>query len=78
MANPGQHIFFEGLKGAELNFEPIKRAWNGVGDERLQDYREAVPQAWNSAEAITDALDLIKGVRENIGSARAEVRRVLS
>ncbi|WP_371818678.1 HipA family kinase [Rhodomicrobium sp. Az07] len=78
MARKGNHIFFDGLKGTELNIEPIQQAWIGLDDERLQDYRAAVPQAWNSAEAITDALDLIKGVRENINFALTEVRRVLS
>ncbi len=78
MATNGNHIFFDGLKGTQLNLDPIRQAWSAIDDERLRVYRGAVPQAWNSAEAINDALDLIKGVRENIASALTEVRRVLS
>lgn len=78
MANPGDHIFYHGLKGAPLDFEPIRVAWASIDDDRLEAYRQAVPDRWGSDKPVDDALDLIRGVRDHIEDALAELRRVLS
>jgi hypothetical protein len=78
LTTPGHHIFYAGLKGENLNFAPIEQAWRGVGDARLQEYRNSVPHHWAAAVAVDDAISLIQGVRDNITAALAEVRRVLT
>jgi len=79
MASPGNHIFLPGLKGRMLDLAPVERAWSDISDVRLVEYQDAVPSAWSTAHsAVEDALNLIRGVRDNIVAALAEVRRVLS
>lgn len=78
LATPGHHIFYAGLKGRNIDMVPIEQAWSRIDDARLQDYRDCVPLAWAAAAAVGDAIDLIRGVRDNIAAALAEVRRVLT
>jgi hypothetical protein len=78
LATPGHHIFYAGLKGRGTNTAPIEQAWSSISDAKLQEYRDSVPQAWAAGAAVDDAIDLIRGVRENIAAALAEVRRVLT
>lgn len=78
LTTPGNHIFYEGLKGKEVNFSPIEAAWAGISDGRLQQYRDTVPDQWTVGADVDDAISLIAGVRDNISGSLAEVRRVLS
>lgn len=78
LASPGQHIFYAGLKGRQLELAPIRQGWSAISDERLQQYRSCVPHQWAAAEAVDDAISLIQGVRDNIDAAIAEVGRVLA
>lgn len=73
------HLFLEGLKGKEFDLERFAGAWQAITDERLLQYRAALPPEWAGADRTTDAtLGYLAQVRNNIEPALAEVRRVLS
>ena len=75
----GSHLFSEQLRGKALNLDRLAGAWLAISDARLDAYRTAMPQAWNSAVAQVDqALRHIAQVRDNIDQALNEVRRVLA
>jgi hypothetical protein len=79
MATPGNHIFFDGLKGRTFDLALIEKAWRGLSDVHLQAYRDAIPVQWLSAKrAVEDAVSLIQGVRDNLTGALVEVRGVLT
>ena len=78
LATPGQHIFHAKLKGQAIDLAPVRSAWAALSDAALARYKGAVPAAWSSADpAVDDAISLIRGVRDHIDDALAEVRRVL-
>jgi hypothetical protein len=75
---PGYHIFREGLRRRAHNFAPIRDAWSGVSNGRLSEYQQALPAQWATATvAVTEALTLVRGVRDNIDACLTEVERVL-
>ena len=79
LVNPGAHIFRDKLRGAALNFAPIRAAWAGLSDGRVEGYASALPAEW--AEAAADAaaaIRLIKDARDHIDGCLNEVRRVLT
>jgi hypothetical protein len=79
MASPGNHIFHKGLQGQDVDLAPIRQAWLNLDDDRLAAYKCSMPAMWAAAlSAVDDAINLIKGVRDNIDDALAEVRRVLT
>lgn len=74
----GAHIFRSDLRGKALDLAPIRAAWAAISDQRLEEYRRAVPAEWAAADDFVDAaLSLISSVRENIDDCLAEVGRVL-
>jgi len=74
-----RHLFSEQLSGKPVNLDRLAGAWLAVTDERLTAYRQALPEAWNSATEYADrALRYIGQVRDNIEAALREVRRVIS
>lgn len=78
-ASPGRHIFYKGLKGQDVDLTPIRTAWSSLDDDRLADYKGAIPTAWvGCLPAVDDAIDLIQGVRDHLDDALAEVRRILT
>jgi hypothetical protein len=79
LATPGRHIFVSGLKGAALDFEPIRSRWTALSDARLKEYAGSVPPEWAAANADIDvALKLIADARDNLDACIAELGRVLS
>lgn len=73
------HLFLDGLIGKTVNFDRFAGAWQAITDERLQQYKSALPPEWAGADRTTDAtLGYLAQVRNNIEPALAEVRRVLS
>lgn len=75
---PGQHIFYKGLKGRDVDLAPVKLAWSSLSDARLTIYKGSIPAAWaNAHTAVDDAISLIRGVRDNIDASLAELKRVL-
>lgn len=77
MATPGQHIFYAGLKGQDIDLAPVQQSWSTISDGRLEDYKKSIPHQWIAGTALDDAVSLIQGVRDNIAAAVAEVGRVL-
>jgi hypothetical protein len=79
LETPGRHIFVRELKGASVDFAPIKSRWTALSDARLQEYEEAIPQEWSAAHVdIGAALKLIADARDNIDACIGELRRILT
>lgn len=75
---PGSHIFRAGLKGAQIDYRPIRAAWSGLSDAQISAYGKAVPTEWVGAmNSVASALQLIKDARDNIDACIAEIERVL-
>ncbi|MGV2101281.1 HipA family kinase [Rhizobium sp. 21-4511-3d] len=75
-----EHIFAKQLaKNSDLAFEAIQAKWEGLSDIRIAQYDATLPAEWSEVRPIlTEALDHIKKVRDQIGSCVTELRRVLS
>lgn len=72
------HIFCQGLKKRNIDVSPLREAWSRVSDDRLQEYRAAIPWEWAQAlPAVDEAIDRIRGARDNLGGVIAEILRVL-
>lgn len=76
---PGRHIFRPSLLGRAIDFEPIKALWLKITDQRLEEYRAAIPQEWGGNQGPIDAaLSLIRDARDNIDGCLQEISRVLT
>lgn len=76
---PGRHIFVNELKGAPIDFAPIKSRWTALSDARLQEYEGSIPPEWAAARADIDAaLKLIADARDNIDACIRELERILA
>lgn len=76
---PGRHIFVKELRGAPIDFAPIKSRWNALSDARLQEYERAIPPEWAAAsDDISAALRLIADARDNIDGCITELGRILA
>lgn len=74
-----RHLFSAQLCGKEVSFDRFAGAWLAVTNERLEAYRAALPDEWDSASQYADqALRYIGQVRDNIEAALQEVRRVIA
>ena len=79
MEAPGHHIFRGILRGRTVDYAPIREAWAGLSDARVESYAEQLPPQWTAgAAAAAEAIALIKEARDNIDACLAEVRRVLT
>lgn len=79
LAAPGRHIFVHELKGALIDFAPIKSRWTALSDARLRGYEGAIPPEWAAARADIDAaLKLIADARDNIDACIREIGRILT
>jgi hypothetical protein len=75
---PDGHLFGAGLRGRDLDFAPIQRAWSGISDGHLQEYLSALPSEWAEARAAMEtAVAHLRTVRERIVDCIAELRRAL-
>lgn len=76
---PGRHIFVNELKGAPIDFDPIRARWTALSNARLKEYEAAIPLEWAAAQNDIDAaLELIADARDNIEECIGELRRVLA
>lgn len=75
-----QHVLRINLKAADgLSLERLTSAWSAIDDTRLQAYRAALPPAWDRAATDADeAIAFLRQLRDNVGSAIEEVKRVLA
>lgn len=76
-----KHIFFTSLKGVSENLDisSFILAWKNLTDERLAEYRDAIPEEWiNTYESkVDEVLVFIKSLRNNIDQALFLIREVL-
>ncbi|WP_421930235.1 HipA family kinase [Nitratireductor rhodophyticola] len=75
-----EHIFAQQLSGKrELDLTPIRAQWADLSDVRLAQYDAVLPSEWDGVRPfITEALEHIKRVRDQIDHCIREVERVLS
>ncbi|WP_366869521.1 HipA family kinase [uncultured Roseobacter sp.] len=79
LRKPGNHMFFKGLFGSQIDYTPIKVAWKDLSNERIDEYEAAIPTDWSAAKSdVESAVDLIRKARDHIDDCVAEMRRVLS
>ena len=72
------HIFASGLKRHRLDFAPLGALWSAISDNRLSEYRDAIPPEWDEAlPAVDEALGRVRDARDNLDGVIAEVERVL-
>lgn len=72
------HIFAGGLKRHRLDFDHIRAVWSAISDERLSEYRNAIPPEWVEAlPAVDEALGRVRDARDNFDGVIAEIERVL-
>lgn len=77
-AQPERHVLLTSIKGRSCDLARLVGAWQAISDTRLGEYRMAIPPQWAQAMGTADhALQLIAGIRENIGLCVQEVQRVL-
>jgi hypothetical protein len=75
----GSHIFFRDLVGQNVDFEPMKAAWRGLSDHRIEEYVADIPKEWSAAKGdVQAAVDLIRDARDRIDECVTEIRRVLT
>jgi hypothetical protein len=75
---PGRHIFRPNLLGRAIDFESIKTSWTNISDQRVEQYRAAIPPEWSGNQGPLDAaLSLIRDARDNIDGCLQEISRVL-
>ncbi|MCJ2107006.1 hypothetical protein MKK70_16800 [Methylobacterium sp. E-041] len=79
METPGYHIFRAGLRGRQIDFGPIRAAWVGLSDGRIDSYAQLLPPEWAAGAGVAAAaVALIKEARDNIDACLTEVQRVLA
>lgn len=75
---PGRHIFRASLLGCAIDFGSVKASWMNISDQRVEEYRAAIPLEWSGNKGPIDAaLSLIKDARNNIDACLTEISRVL-
>ena len=72
------HLFCRELKKRNLDFGPLRQLWSAISDDRLLEYRHAIPPEWDAAHpAVEEALERVRNARDNLDGVIAETRRVL-
>lgn len=78
LGRPGGHALIEQLQGKPVDFDRFKGAWDGITDERLAQYRAALPLEWSEADPfVGQTLSYVAELRDNVESVLDEVQRVL-
>ena len=76
---PGRHIFRPSLLGRVIDFAHIRNSWTSISDQRLEEYRAAIPPEWSVNQGPIDAaLSLVRDARDNIDGCLQEISRVLT
>jgi len=80
LPQPGGHVLARKLKGNKnLDYAPIKDAWSGLSDARLDAYLATLPPQWAEAlPSMQAAVNHLKKVRDRIDECIAELSRVLT
>ena len=73
------HLFRSGLQGTLVDLSRFAGAVEAVTPARIQQYVDALPPEWATANAVASAAaDHLSALRDNIEAAVTEVTRVLS
>lgn len=74
---PGRHIFRRELVAKGVDIAIIKRKWSSLQDDEIDAYGAAVPVEWRDEAFVTEILQKIRDVRDNIDGCIAELERIL-
>jgi len=78
LEKPGFHIFRNGLRQRDIDFNAIRDAWSGLSDAQIARYGSSLPAEWEAAQHdVEAALTLIRDARNNIDECIVEIQRVL-
>jgi hypothetical protein len=78
-SRPGRHVFFDGLKGTQLNFDRLVGAFESIDQHRLAEYSKAIPEQWRAAtDAAEQIVAYIEQLKEHLSEAVAELARLLA
>lgn len=80
LVTPGAHIFAAQLikNAKELDFGPIRTAWAGLSDRRVEAYLASLPPEWSIGHDLAAfAVARIKECRDRIDDCVTECRRAL-
>lgn len=76
---PDGHLFAGALKGKATSLDRLVGAMESISDDRLEEYRKALPADWASAgHVIEEALEYLRKLRDNMGAFVTEVYKVLA
>lgn len=79
LAAPGRHIFRDRLRGAVLDFVPVRAAWAALPDAGVEGYGRALPAEWaGAAREAEQAIRMIKDIRDRMEDCLTEIARVLA
>lgn len=73
-----RHVFLEQLRGVPVDLERFTGAFDVFTTERLQQYREVLPEEWvGDGQVINAMLDYVRALRQNITTSVANLRGAL-
>lgn len=73
-----RHVFLEQLRGVPVDLERFTGAFDVLTTERLQQYREALPEEWvGDGQVLNAMLDYVRALRQNITASVANLRGAL-
>lgn len=74
-----RHVFFDDVRHQSIDFRRFTGAFEAINDERLGEYRVAIPPSWiGDGRALERMLDYLRRLRQNLDSAVNELRQALS
>jgi hypothetical protein len=77
-ARPDKHVLRRELQGTEPDLTRLVGAWEAINDQRLAEYRAALPPEWAvPPEAADAAIAFLRDLRDHVQPAVHEVLRVL-
>lgn len=78
LIRPGGHVLAGLLRGKSVDFARLRGAWDAITDQRLGQYRAALPPEWRDADPFVGrTLSYLATLRDNAQSVLDEVMRVL-
>ena len=78
-SRPSRHVFFDGLKGTQLNFDRLAGAFESIDQNRLSEYSNAIPEQWRAGtDAAARIVAYIGQLKEHLSEAIAELAKLLA
>lgn len=72
------HVFYDQLKGTELELERVVGAFEAISDEGFAEYVEAVPDEWKTSQDwASQMVAYLREARQNLAEIVMAVRRLL-